>query len=94
MKILPKGGICIICRKSIVKPNVWVRFHIRYKPKEICIIACKYCNFAEFALRTSNFDGVGRQTKKRIPLVIKFFRKFDIQFDEETSKENQLLFKR
>jgi len=43
---------CPICRLKIKKPNKWVRFHIRYGKHPIVILACKYCNYIEWQLRT------------------------------------------
>lgn len=41
---------CVICLQKIRKPNVLLRFHVRYDPP-IVILACKYCNFVEWQLR-------------------------------------------
>lgn len=47
-----KSGIqkCPICLQKIKKPNVWVRYHIRYSPP-LVVLACRYCNGTERALR-------------------------------------------
>jgi len=78
MKIpLNKGDICPICIKKIVKPNTWVRFHIKYKP-EMQILACKYCNYTEFCLRTG-IKGSKALSKIRVNRVLFYLKKFDIE---------------
>lgn len=72
-----KSNFCPICHKKITKPNTWVRFHIRYNPV-IEIYACKYCNFAEWALRNKIDLSYNKETVKRIPFVINYQKKFNI----------------
>lgn len=80
MKIkLKKGDKCPICELSIKKPNAWVRFHIKYSPP-IEILACKYCNYAEWAFRNKKI--VGHKSvyhKKRVNRLIFFFNRFNIK---------------
>lgn len=46
-------GICPICQFKIKSPkNVWVKYHISYKP-ELTILACRYCNWTEYNLRNN-----------------------------------------
>lgn len=71
-----KRDRCPICSRQIVRPNCWVRYHVRYGAKPIEILACRYCNFAEYALRTGN--PVGGATFGRLSSVIAFQKKFGI----------------
>jgi len=45
-----KGDTCPICRFKILGQNAWVKYHICYRP-ELTILAFKFCNFAEWAIR-------------------------------------------
>jgi len=80
MKIFKKNGdICPICKQFIRKNNFWVKYHIRYNP-EICIVACKYCNFTEFLLRNpSKIDRPRCATPWRVDKVIAYHQKFGIE---------------
>jgi len=51
-KNLTKKEICPICNTKVRKPNEFVKYHLRYSP-ELTIMACKYCNFTEYALRNN-----------------------------------------
>lgn len=74
-----KGERCPICNFVIKKPNNWVKYHISYKP-EMCVLACKYCNYVEYGLRTQKVDyrTKGAFSKKRVDRVIKYQKKFGI----------------
>jgi len=44
---------CPICLLGVFSPNTWVKYHIRYDPP-IVIMACKYCNYVEWAMRNGH----------------------------------------
>ncbi|MEN9919430.1 MAG: hypothetical protein RL662_1866 [Bacteroidota bacterium] len=67
---LNKGDQCPVCFMKIIKPNCWVRYHISYEP-QMQILACKYCNYTEYCLRTST-KGSKAMSKKRVERVIKY----------------------
>jgi len=75
--MIKKKEICPICHKKVTPPNSWVRFHVRYNPV-IEIMACKFCNFAEYCLRKNLKLGYNGFTASRMPLVIAYQKKFDI----------------
>lgn len=77
-------GVCPICVAKIKKPNRWVRFHVRYSPP-IEIMACSFCNFAEFKLRTGGIR-YGWEVESRIPAIRNFFAKFGIDPDDPRPK--------
>jgi len=60
-------GQCPICRKKVVSPNVWVKYHVRYEPP-IVILACRFCNWTERQLRR----GIGTSDFERSELVSAF----------------------
>lgn len=74
---LKKGDKCPICRYIIRKPNCWVRFHVKYNPP-IVILACKYCNFAEFGLRTGEY--LTPRALHRTWEVSSYMRRFGVVF--------------
>jgi len=47
-----KGDVCPICEKNMWGNNFWVRYHVRYNPP-IQILACRYCNYTEWAIRNN-----------------------------------------
>jgi len=51
-----KNGTCPICRRKIIAPNCWVRFHVRYGKRPIVILACRDCNWCEMILRTKAYN--------------------------------------
>lgn len=74
---------CPICYNLVIKPNVWVKYHIRYSDPisqtgEITIIACKFCNFTEFCLRNSIITK-HKSVLSRIDKVIAFHKRFGIK---------------
>jgi len=73
-----QGKYCPICYKKIIPPNILLEYHIRYTPPLI-IMACKWCNFAEYGLRNNLNLSYNKETVKRIPHVIKFQAKFGIK---------------
>lgn len=84
MKIqLKKGDKCPICRRNIVKPNCWIRFHIEYNPEKV-ILACKYCNLIERQLRLRqniSFNTRNPHTPNRparSEMVVQYLKKFGI----------------
>lgn len=68
---------CVICFRRVYKPNILLKYHIRYNPPLI-IIACKYCNYAEKALRTGYLERCGFQTRTRFYRVSLFHKRFKI----------------
>ena len=74
---MQKYDVCPICKKKVQKPNTWVVYHVRYDPP-ITIIACKFCNFAEWALRNDVDIRYNRFTNMRVPYVINLQKKFNI----------------
>jgi endogenous inhibitor of DNA gyrase (YacG/DUF329 family) len=82
---LKKADKCPICSRKIVRPNSWVRFHIKYQP-EMVILACKYCNLIEKDMRC----GTPVHFLKRNPyrpnrlsraeLVISYMQKFGVTY--------------
>lgn len=60
---------CVICGLTIVPPNSWLRYHIKYNPP-IVIMACKYCNYTEFCIRNNRF--LSKETKKRYKKVLSY----------------------
>jgi len=69
--------ICPICYKKPTKKNPFVRFHITYPPKEMCVLACRYCNYVEYLMRTKKLI-TGKESQKRIFPVRKYMKKFGI----------------
>jgi len=67
---------CPICLFKIVSPNVWVQYHISYKPP-LVVLACKYCNFCEYNIR-NGLDRTKSMTFLRIQRVISFSKKFGV----------------
>jgi len=47
-----KRGKCPICSSKTTAKNPLVVYHIRYNPP-LVILACKFCNFTEYALRNN-----------------------------------------
>jgi len=45
---------CPICSARVTKKNPLVVYHIRYSPP-LVILACKYCNYTEWALRKKSY---------------------------------------
>jgi len=74
--IQKKGGECPICRRQIKPPNVWVRFHVRYGPHPIVILACKNCNWVEMLLRTKRYDS--SIFPDRAQRVISYMKKYSV----------------
>lgn len=74
---IQKGERCPICRLKMARPNAWVKFHIKYRP-EMTILACKFCNFTEWALR-NQIPLKSRAVRSRIPAMVLYMKKFDIQ---------------
>jgi len=80
-----KGDKCTICRRNIVPPNCWVRYHIKYSP-EMVILACRHCNYIEKCLRTGIPVPFNRRSVynfnrlSRAECVIDFMRKFDVTY--------------
>lgn len=72
---LNKGDKCPICDKLIIKPNTWVKYHISYNP-EMVILACKYCNYTEYCLRTGQKGGRSL-SKLRVARVIQLQGRFN-----------------
>jgi len=87
-----KGDTCPICLRKVIKPNAWVKFHIKYSP-ELTVLACKYCNFVEFALRTGKpipFVRENPYNKFRLTRalrVIQFMGRFDIFYAKHNSNK-------
>jgi hypothetical protein len=73
-----KGDKCPICQKNITGENCWIRYHIRYNPP-LVILACKYCNFIEYALRTNTPIKGGSFNMHRIKKVISFHSSFNFK---------------
>lgn len=71
-------GTCPICQKSIVPPNEWVKYHIRYSPP-LVIMGCKYCNFIEYQLRNNLPFKRGYADMHRIKKVIGLHSSFGIK---------------
>jgi len=65
---------CPICFLPIRTPNRFVRFHVRYGPHPIVVLACSYCNLVERQLsrKLNVVDSV------RALHVSTFMRRFDI----------------
>lgn len=84
---IKKGDICPICTRKIVKPNVWVRFHVKYFP-EIVILACKYCNLIENCLRNGKpipflkRNDFTPNRLSRAEKVVQYMGKFNIIYDQ------------
>jgi len=80
--IIPKNkkSKCPICHKVPTKPNGWVKYHITYKPPKV-ILACKYCNYIEWGLRTSHDLSYHRfaYTPYRVMCVIAFQKRFGVK---------------
>lgn len=70
-----KNDRCPICDFFITPPNCWVKYHVRYN-KEISILACKYCNYTEYCLRTNQKGG--KQVLKRFKKVLQYQAKFNV----------------
>lgn len=52
------------------------RWHEPYLHGEIVILACKYCNFAEFGARTEHF--LTKKALSRLPYVLAYQKKYGI----------------
>jgi len=77
MKIITqKNDVCIICNKKIIAPNCWVRYHVRYSSFPIVVLACKYCNWTEKALRTGL--PLGKRAYSRVFLVQRYQKRFGV----------------
>jgi len=74
---IKKGDICPICEMELKKPNYWVRYHVSYEPN-LVILACRYCNYTEWALRNKVVVRLRCATPNRIYRVLNLHRKFDI----------------
>jgi len=87
-----KGDKCPICTRLIIFPNVWVRFHVTYNP-EIQLLACKYCNYVEYALRTGKpipFVKENPYNKFRLTRalrVVQFMGRFNIFYAKHNSNK-------
>jgi len=76
MKIqIQKNDVCPICSRKITKKNCWVRYHVSYSP-QLVVLACKYCNFAEYGLRTGAY--LTRRAVTREPFVLAFKARFNL----------------
>jgi len=71
-----RKGVCPICHKKVIRPNSWVRYHVRYNPV-IEIYACKFCNFAEWALRKNIPLNYNKWTASRVPFVLAYQKRFN-----------------
>ena len=69
---------CPICQKTIIPPNTWLKYHVRYDPP-IMLMACKYCNFIEFSLRTNKPIPPLMANMHRINKVIALHSSFGIK---------------
>ncbi len=79
MKInLERGDICPICEMVIKNENYWQPYHISYVP-ELVILACKYCNFLEWAIREDKevLNELNESMQTRKHAVLNFITKFD-----------------
>lgn len=72
--------ICPICEIKPNKKNIFVRYHVRYRP-EICIMACKYCNYGEKYLR-GKVDSIGPFIFKRLNKIRNYHLKLGIPIKE------------
>lgn len=78
-----KGDICPICRRQIISPNMWVRYHIKYTP-EMVILACKYCNLIEKQLRNGEPVAFSRRNEfspnklTRAERVIEYMKIYEV----------------
>lgn len=70
-----KTGLCPICWRKPLPPNIWVKYHISYKP-EMCILACKNCNWIEKLLRTNQF--IPKNQIERARLIRLYHSRFGI----------------
>jgi hypothetical protein len=88
IQIHNKTEKCPICYRQITTKNPWIKFHIKYEP-ELVIMACKNCNFVEYALRNNlKVPFLLRNPYKplkpsRAEMVARFLRKFDIIYKLE-----------
>jgi len=55
--------------------NYWVVYHIRYNPP-LVIVACRYCNYTEWAIRNDKIDRMNRASPERIYAVKNFQYKY------------------
>jgi len=87
MKYQGLENTCPICGVKITKVNPLVRYHLRYKPP-LVILACKFCNFTEFALRNDlklpkcaygSFFYPQKDTRTRAAKVLLFHNKLGLQ---------------
>jgi len=88
MKIPTKNGdICPICRYRITKPNVWVRYHVSYRPV-LVILACSYCNYTENCMRTGKpipwqYRSMYRPNRpSRHEMVARFHERFRLEISK------------
>jgi len=51
MSTFRRQPACPICEMPVKYPNRLVRYHVRYE-RPIVILACMYCNYTEYLLRT------------------------------------------
>lgn len=87
---------CPICRRKVVKPNVWVIYHIRYSPP-LTLLACKYCNFVENCIRNGkpipfNHRNPYRVNQRsRAEMVVAFHEKVGVKLGVRTCNNVLLL---
>jgi len=72
-----KGDICPVCQKIMWGKNYWVIYHIRYSPP-IVILACRYCNYTEWAVRNDKINRIERADPTRIHMVKNLMFKYNI----------------
>jgi len=72
-----KGEICPLCAMPMRNGNYLVRYHVRYSPP-IEILACRFCNYTEYVLRTGKVDRVRCATDTRIFAIKSFHFKFGV----------------
>lgn len=80
------GDICPICQNELHGRNFWVPYHIRYGTNPICILACRYCNYTEWALRNQKIDRLRCATPNRVNQILILHKKFGCEILNTSEK--------
>jgi len=73
-----KGDVCPVCEIQMWRKNYFVPYHVRYGERPIVILACRFCNYTEYVLRTGKVDRVRCATPTRVFAVKTFQAKFGV----------------
>ena len=72
-----KNDICPVCQYKIRGHNYWVKYHVSYTPN-LEILACRFCNYTEWAMRNGKVTRLKCATPARIYGILQIQKKFEI----------------